>query len=370
MATDLGRVKSTAANKYDALVAAQLKQAETRIRMLDLTAGLLGFAALSMAYIVGMVLCDSKFLLSSHTRQLALYVFLAGSAVYLFFAVFRPLWLRVNPYYAARQVEQQLPHAKNSIVNWVDLHERPLPLVIRNALNQRAARDLSHVDLERAISGRRAAWMGGLTALLACAFLALYFWLGPAPLLSLLKRTFNPFEAVGISTRTRLTLRKPEGGNATVTVGRGVGFVVDVGGRVPDPRSADAVKLLYRYEDNDPWLERRLIPESSGEWTTSLSAIEVQNGFWYRITGGDAATEEYRIRVRAAPAITDFRATYHFRPYIACADEVHRERELKAWRGTEVLLRVRTNRTLREARLEFMADGRVGNIRPSITFVR
>jgi hypothetical protein len=370
MATNLGRVKSTAASKHDAFVASQLKQAETRIRMLDLSAALLGFAAVSLAYILGMILCDSKLLLSQHARQLSLYAYLAGAAVYLFFAVLRPLRLRVNPYYAARQVEQQLPHTKNSIINWVDLHEQPLPPAIRGALGQRAAKDLSHIDLDRAISGRRAAWTGGLAALFAVAFIVSFFMLGPAPFVSLLKRTFNPFEAVGVSTRTRLTLLKPEGGSAAITVGRGINFVVDVGGKVPDPKAADAVKLHYRYEDGDPWLERRLIQEASGEWTTSLSAIEVKNGFWYKITGGDAATEEHQVSVRAAVAITDFLATYHFRPYVARVDEVRRDRELKALRGAEVLMRVRTNRALREGRLEFESNSGTEIVKPPVTFVR
>jgi hypothetical protein len=370
MATDLGRAKSKAASKHDAFVASQLRQAEKRIRMLDLSAGLLGLAALSLAYILAGVLCDSKLLLSQHARQLSLYAYLAGAAGYLFFVVVRPLRLRVNPYYAARQVEQQLPQAKNSIVNWVDLHEQPLPPAIRGALGQRAAKDLAHIDLDRAISGRRAAWIGGIAALFAAAFIISFFLVGPAPFVSLLKRTFNPFEAVGVSTRTRLTLLKPEGGNATITVGRGVNFVVDVGGKVPNPKSADAVKLLYRYEEGDPWLERRLVQESSGDWTTSLSAIEVKNGFWYKITGGDAVTEEYQVSVRAAAAITEFLAAYHFRPYVARVDEAHRERELKALRGTEVLLHVRTNRTLREGRLEFESNGRAEIVKPSVTFVR
>jgi hypothetical protein len=353
MATDLGRVKSTSSSKYDAFVASQLAKAEGRIRLLDLAAGLLGFAALGLAYVVGMVLCDSKFELTQQTRQFSLYAFLTGSAIYLFFLVVRPLRLRVNPYYAARQVEQQLPEAKNSIVNWVDLHSQPLPPAIHGALGQRAAKDLSRVDLDRVISGRRAAWMGGLAGAGLAAFIVSFLLLGPSPFYSLLHRAFNPFGQVGVSTRTQLTILKPDGGNATVTVGRGVNFVVKVTGKVPDAKAPDAVKLLYRYEEGDPWLERLLLPEPSREWTTALSAIEVKNGFTYRITGGDAATEEYRVSVRAAPAITDFLATYHYRPYVARADEVHRERELKALRGTEVLLQVRTNRALREGRLEF-----------------
>jgi hypothetical protein len=139
---------------------------------------------------------------------------------------------------------------------------------------------------------------------------------------------------------------------------------------VPSPKAPDAVKLLYRYEESEPWQERLLFQESSGDWTTSLSALEVRNGFWYKITGGDDQTDEYHVGVRAAPAIMDFLATYHFRPYAARVDEVHRERELKALRGTEVLLRVRTNRALRDGRLEFEANGRAEGVKPPIASVR
>jgi hypothetical protein len=353
MATDLGRVKSAPANKHDAFVAGQLAQAEKRIRLLDLLAGLLGYAALSLAFLVGMVVGDSKLMLSPLLRQTALYLFLAGSGVYWFCVVLRPLRLRVNPYYAARQVEQLLPHAKNSIVNWVDLHEQPLPPAIRGALGQRAAKDLARVDLDRAISGRRIAALGACAALLIVAFLTSFFVLGPAPFFSLLKRTVNPFGVAGVPTRTQLTLLKPEGGDAILTVGNGIPFVVEVGGKVPKPNAADAVKLWYRHEEGDPWLERPLIQEPSREWTTMLPPGEVRNGFWYKISGGDAITPEHRVSVRAAAALTDFRATYHFRSYVARVDEIRRERELKELRGTEILLRVRTNRTLREGRLDF-----------------
>jgi hypothetical protein len=356
MATDVGRVSSTAASKYDVFVAAQLGRAEARIRLLDLTAALLGFAALVLAYIVGMVLCDSKLELTPNTRQWSLYLFLAASALYLLVAVVRPLRLRVNPYYAARQVERQLPGAKNSIVNWVDLHTQPLPPAIRGALGQRAAKDLSQVDLDSVISGRRAAWAGGLAGLCALAFIVAFFMLGPSPFYSLLQRAFNPFGQRDVATRTQLTILKPAGGDAVVTVGRGVHFVVEVTGKVPDLKAPDAVKLQYRYEEGDPWLERLLLPETGHEWTASLSALEVKNGFWYRITGGDAMTDEHRVSVRAAPAVTDFLATYHYRPYVARADEVRRERPLKALRGTEARLRVRTNRTLRDGWLEFTGE--------------
>src|SRR5205085_6550446 len=76
-----------------------------------------------------------------------------------------PLTRKVNPYYAARRVEALVPNAKNSVVNWLDLHRENLPVAIRGALGQRAAKDLARADLERAISGRRAGWLGTLVSI-------------------------------------------------------------------------------------------------------------------------------------------------------------------------------------------------------------
>src|SRR6516164_10956143 len=111
MATDLGRAKSAAAGRYDTFVAAQLARAQRRVRALDLTAALLGFAAGTLAYAVLMVLLDRQFVLSLSARKTALFVYALGAAAYLGWAVLRPLRRRVNPYYAARQVERTLASA-------------------------------------------------------------------------------------------------------------------------------------------------------------------------------------------------------------------------------------------------------------------
>ena len=83
--------------------------------------------------------------------------------------MFLPLSRRINPYFAARQLERSLPGAKNSVVNWLDLHDENLPSAIRGAVGQRAARDLGQADLDKAVSARRAYWAGGVAALCASA---------------------------------------------------------------------------------------------------------------------------------------------------------------------------------------------------------
>ncbi len=353
MATDTRTAKGSTPARYDAFVAGQLAKAESRIRAFDLATGLLGLLAATLVFAVLMAAIDSQWTLSPAVRQTVLGLYLVGAGVHLYRMVYLPLRRRINPYYAARKVEATVPGAKNSVINWVDLHDQKLAPAIRSAVGQRAARDLGRADIDRAISGRRAGWAGGLAGAALAAFLIAFFVLGRSPFFSCLNRTFAPFGTVGPATRTQLEMVQPEGGNAVVTVDRPMTLVARVGGKLPDPRGPEAVRLRYRYEEGEPYQERLLQPESATEWGTTLSAADVRNGFWYHVAGGDARTDEYRVAVRAPAALTEFLATYHFRPYVARIDEVNHERDLEALRGTEVLLWARTNRAVKDARLEW-----------------
>src|SRR5438067_1198515 len=135
--------------------------------------------------------------------------------------------------------------------------------------------------------------------------------------------------------------------------GRPVSVRVRVSGKVPSPDKTDAVRLLYRYHANDPYEEQRLERgDSAAEWVTIVPAFQVHNGFWYKVTGGDAETPEYRVRVRSTPLLTDFEVNYHFRPYLGWADQSTRDPNLKAMRGTEVTLLARANRAIKSAQLD------------------
>src|ERR1700722_13135742 len=179
MATDLGQSKAAPTAKYEAFVLAQLARTGQRIRALDLTAALLVFAAGTLAYAVAVVLLDRWLDLAPVVRQTACVVYLLTSAVYLTVFVVLPLSRRINPYFAARQLERTLPGAKNSVVNWLDLHDEDLPSAIRGAVGQRAARDLGRADLEKAVNARRTYIAASVAAFCALAFLIAFFVFGP-----------------------------------------------------------------------------------------------------------------------------------------------------------------------------------------------
>src|SRR5205823_13830597 len=104
------------------------------------------------------------------TGWAALAGYLAFAAGFLYLTLFRPSRRQINPYFAAHQVEQTVPNAKNSLVTWVDFEQdERLPGSIRTAIGQKAARDLRTADLNRAIENRRIIWLAVAAAVFLVA---------------------------------------------------------------------------------------------------------------------------------------------------------------------------------------------------------
>ena len=189
--------------------------------------------------------------------------------------------------------------------------------------------------------------------------LALMFVLGPPRFFSRLGRTFTPFGDGTIATQTSITIVRPEGGNATISAGRAARFIIHVDGRIPDRQQPDALRLCYRYSNAETvYLERLLDRDAEQEWSTSLSDTEIQDGFFYKIKGGDTETAEYRVTVRAGALAEPLRATYRHRPYLRpLVEVVDKPTSLEGWRGTTVTLEAQANRPAREAHLELEMGG-------------
>lgn len=347
--------------RQEGTVDAQIERALRRIRLLDVTAGLLGLFLLVLVYGVALILLDAKLEFPSLVRQIAFGVLVLGSLVYLGLIVYRPLMRPLDSRYVAVQVEQTLPTAKNSVINWIDLREQKLPAAIRGAVAGRAAKDMSQADIDRAISARHVFWLGGVAAVMFVSAVVVFAVMGPSKFFSLFHRAFSPFSETTIASRTVIEVVLPEGGNATVPVGQSVQFLVRVKGRVPKPEAGDATKLLFRYSETEPIYQERVLSQGDvpGEWVYRLPAVEVNTGFFYRIAGGDFVTPEYRVTVRSGPLLTKFDVKYQHRPYLRKFFkkdfETSDDPNLRGWRGTEVTLTAHTNRVVKEGRL--LIDG-------------
>jgi collagen type III alpha len=359
MATDLKPQTRTApAAKHEQFVEQQLARARRRIRKLDAVGSVLILLTGLLGYALVIAALDRAFDLPEAARVVALCVAGAAALAYLGLSVFRHIQWHVNPYYAARRLEQTIPDAKNSLINWLDLRDQPMPGVIRGTLGRKAAADLNEADLEHAVSASRLWWLAAVAGALA---LALFIWLmtGPGQLTSLLRRAFFPFGKAAIATRTDITVVAPRGGDVVLPKRQDVQIRVQVSGRVPRVNDPDALRVHYRYRQEDPFIVRPLDRDDDGQWFRTVVADEVNDGFWYKVSGGDTETPVYQVKVRAQPHVSRFDVKFDYRPYLCrkplevrCGPSESRPRpDLKELRGTEVTLVARTNRTWRSGHL-------------------
>lgn len=356
MATDLEQKPKAATPKFESFVEQQIGRVRGRVRAQDAGKALLLFLIFTLAYGLGMALADRAWELSPLLRLTAFGVFALVVGVLVGWTLLC-LIRRVNPYYAARQLEQTLPDAKNSLVNWLDLRDEKLPPVIHNALGLRAARDLKKADPEQAVNAGPTWILGGILGGLLLALLVLFI-MGPQQFASLMNRTFFPFREGRIDTRTRIILLVPEAGNATVPPNRAIAFRARIDGPVPAVNQEGAPKILWRYNVTDPFVAQPLDKELDDAWTWTMPADEVINGgFWYKLTAGDTATPEYQVRVSAIPQVRALDVSYHYRPFERKAEDRIRYpkavfSKLHARLGTEVTLQVQTNCDVREGHLQ------------------
>src|SRR5262249_45308195 len=160
---------------------------------------------------------------------------------------------------------------------------------------------------DEAIAGRGVLCLGGAVLALFVLQGALLFVFGPGKFFSLWQRAFIPFTETSILRRTNLTIVEPHAPHdATVPTGQSVNFRGRVEGRVPKPDQADAIRLQFRYSQTEPVYQERVLSQltSDTDWGYLLPGSEVQNGFFYRIAGGDYTTPEYQVTTRSTPLIT------------------------------------------------------------------
>ena len=354
MATVLTKPQATRA-KVEAQLSHELAQATSRIRFADLLAGGLTLVVLLLGYTLAVVLADKLLELPAWVRVAGLLGFLTAFGVAAWRTVVRPLRSRVNPRFAARQVEQTIADGKNAVINWVDLKDRDLPESVRAAVGARAAEGVAEAEVARVGESRRVLALLSAAGLLVAGLAVFFLLVKSAPFFSLLSRAYNPFGATGIATRTTIAVEEPAGGDATVTSGDPLTVRVTLGGTVPDAKSPDRARLLVRYNPEAEEFEEVFLEQagSKREFAAKLPPSVVQNGFRYRVAAGDGRTPEFAVTVRTRPLLRDFTVRYEYPAYTRLLPEVTADPRVEGYRGTAVTLTARANRGVKDARLVF-----------------
>jgi hypothetical protein len=340
--------------QYDRVIERQLDRTRRHVKVVDLFTALMLLAAGVLGCLLVVAVIDHWVLgLGTVGRYLVWFVLLAAVAGYFAGVLVPLLFLTINPLYAARVIEQSDPSLKNSLVNFLlfRFDRAGLRAAIYQALQQRAAADLAHVEVDTAVDRSPLIRVGYLLAavLTACA---VYTILSPKNTLASAARVIAPWSDIARPARVRIADVQP--GSRQVFHGEEVPVTV----AVYDLRQGEPVTLFYSSLDGRVTKQPVPMPGAAdGLMHTgrlSPNGEGVRQDLVYWIEAGDAITPAYRLTVVPAPTIVVEQVHYQYPRYTRLpAQTIERQGDIHGVEGTQVTVRARANLPIRSAVLEF-----------------
>ena len=176
-------------------------------------------------------------------------------------------------------------------------------------------------------------------ALCLAGFLVfLGFLLSTSGALTALRRTANPWSSAAY------TQVEVQTGDMEIPVGRDVEVKGAFHGRTPqDPQ------FQWKEAQNTPWHSAALALAADGTFTNSLK--EVRSDVIYRVAGGDAVSQEYRIATYLPATVKDLRVRLDFPTYTGLKPATQASPDITALRGSTASFTLQPNVKLSQARL-------------------
>ncbi len=211
------------------------------------------------------------------------------------------------------------------------------------------------------VAPTRRAWLAAAGAFCVVVLLSFWPWLD---LPALLLRQVQPTARIAAVTTTRLTV---EPGNVSVIEGQSVRINVRAD-RLP-AGDAEAVSIELS-RDGDTWTPQSMTPtgaganaSASGDGRYGFTLGPLDRDCRYRVTGGDARSGIYTVRVLRRPAVLHYRMRLEYPPDLvrngAAASAspttlTNTDGRISAPVGTEVTLGIEASQPLRAAAAVFL----------------
>ena len=196
-----------------AYVERRIHETRRHVKGIDVAGGLMSLAVGGLAYLLVGAIIDQWLMPGGlgFWGRLLLFAGLLGVGGWYFHRyLLPPLLYRINPIFAAQVIERSRPTLKNSLINFLLLrgHRQEVPAVVYQALEQRAAIDLSQVHVETAVDRRPVIRLGYVLAGVFAVF-CLYLALSPKSTMASVARILWPWAATRAPTRVAIDEVEP-----------------------------------------------------------------------------------------------------------------------------------------------------------------
>ncbi len=352
--------------QYDDFIDAKIQSTRRTVKLVDLATALVAMAVGVLSYLLVAAVVENWLVPGgfSFAARAVLFGVLLVCSGYFAYRRLWPLCIRaVNPVYAARTIEQSSPSLKNSLINLLLFRQRRAGIsdAVYRTLEEQAAQRLTRAPVDTAVDRSTLIRLGyALVAVVAVA--GLYKVLSPKDPLATAARILMPWADIVPASRVSITAVKP--GSVTVSRGESVDVSADIRGLTDDDN------VVLRYTTDDGQVIGKPIPmKPAGDGlrfvcrvadeADGTQQVGLTRNLSYRLEAGDARSLNYAITVVAAPSILVTRVEYDYPAYTGYIDRsVEGLGDIRAIEGTRVTIHARANGPIRQADVDFDADGR------------
>lgn len=330
-----------------------IERLKARLRTNDLLTGLLGLLALVLVWLLTVVVVDQAVVLSRPARLVLVVVLSAIAALSLVAVLSWPTIRRLNNLYVARMIENSDENRfRNSLTTFVEIATDPAaPGDVRRAVAEKAARDLTELDVDDLIRRKPLRWMALVLATAGSVLLA-FGLLAPRGFSAGLARAVGADIEPPTATRI-VNLHPPDG--YRVVAGAAVTVELQLGGSLPD----EAAIELQHAGGHSQRKPMRRTGDESWEFTVS-DLLEDMN---FVIHAGDARSLRHRLIVYPLPHVREVTCLLNWPSYLRREPQTVNSGNIEAPVGTRVAITVLTSHPPDLPQLKF-GDGRRIQLRP------
>lgn len=351
--------------EYEGYIDQRLRQTRRQVKSVDIAGGLATLAVGALLYLFAAALADHWLIvggLGFWGRWLLWLVLVGAAGTFFAFRVLPPLMHRVNPVFAASTIEKSRPSLRNSLINFLLLRgrRREMAAPVYDALEQRAAADLSQVHVETAVDRTHLVRLCCALAVVLAMF-SLYLVVSPKNPLRSAARVLFPWSSVAAPTRVTIDDVRP--GDTAAFHGEFITVSAELAGL------HDGEKPLLIYSTADGQSVDQAVPMTlpKGEYRYQCrlppGKLGLQQDYKYHLSAGDCRTRGYLITVRNAPAIVVDNVVYRYPGYTGLTDQtLDNQGDLRAIEGTEATIHATANAEIKPdtAEIDLGCTGRRG----------
>ncbi|MEN6558259.1 MAG: hypothetical protein ABFC54_08785, partial [Thermoguttaceae bacterium] len=324
----------------------RIVRTQHQLKGVDLTGGVLTLLVGALVYLLAAAVIDHWLVdggLGFWGRWGLCLLFWIGVGVVFVRQLLPSLRWRIHPLYAASTLEQSRPSLKNSLINFLLLrgHRREIAAPIYQAVEQRAAADLSGIESDAAVDRTSVVRLGAALAVVLAMF-AIYLVVSPKNPLRSAARVLWPW--ADVAAPTRVTIREVQPGNVVAFYGDRINVSAEIVGL----GDAESPQLFYSTADGQMVEQSVPMTRPEGEYRYQCDLPPdpsgLQQSCQYWIAVDDARSRRYQVSVQPAPAVEIDRVDYHYPPHLGLPDRtVPRQGDLRAVEGTEVTIHAKAN---------------------------